>query len=679
MELVMLNQDSLNAFIEDLLQELENDLLQNPSTTHAIQSINGLTRLKQAEAMWLTKILSRNLDANDAKSLQNIGFQLKNTYQLNLHDVFERIEQAQNYCVDNFHEVQKFSANFTITELLETFSKCRKNIANGYFQASTQEITERFENGFFGKNHAMLMHRNWLLELEKHFKDIKNAPLPEMEHSQCKLGRWLNSLEAKLILHSAGEYAFSLRGNILLAHRTLHEEAQLISYHLHKTNYFKAIIHFEILIKAFLLLDKYIDEAEFNYLSNPYQNFIEFVISENKHQKNLDYYFVVHYGLLSEFDVGVRQKRALLNKLQDAFIDYLKDKNIDFICLNHANKLHVVLSEHEQINFNRVEPISTVINNLSKECGAHALDFIYIKLFELDGVQSDNFRHFDGLLNKMLTDSCNAQICEVDNQKIHHYSNLVHHDILTLDVVREHIQNRSFVLYYQPIVDQTNQCQTVESLIRLPINNKLVTAEDFLNLVEYYHLTLEIDQIVFDLIKQDIPKLKGITPMINVNIYPDSLGDKDFLLQIISLAEVCKQNDIVLMVEITEHETLTHDNVLQTLSQKHGIHFAIDDFGTGYSNLAKLAELAGNKTIQMAKLDGALIDGIETKAEKLHVLTFIAEMINNLGLQPIIAEYVDNKEKLAILEDLPIEFFYQGFYFSPALSLEELIENYSKK
>ncbi|MDX1352790.1 MAG: EAL domain-containing protein [Thiomicrorhabdus sp.] len=676
----MFSQEPLNRFIDDLLQELENDLLQNPSTTHAIQSLDELKRLKLEESRWLKKIFKQALDNEDLEKLEDIGFNLKRQYQINLHDIYARIDLAQHYCTDNFHEIASFADSMTFQVLLELFNTCRKTIAKGYFKATIREISERFANGFFGK-HTMRMHRDWLVQLEKHLQDVHTVALPAMEHSQCEFGRWLNSLEAKLILHSTADEAFNLRGNILLAHRTLHEQASLVSFFLKQESYFKAVNHFEILIKAFLLLDKYIDEAEFNYLSNSYQNFIEFVINENRHQKTLDYYFVVHYGLINGFEINARQKLAILNELQNLFKAELKKHQIDFINLNHANKIHVVLSEHEQINFDRRKYIDSVIKKLSNQFGQRALEAISVNLFELEHIESTDFMHFDALLNKMITDECHSEsiICEVDYQAINQYSKKVKHDILTLGVIHKHINERSFVLHYQPIVNNQNECEAVECLIRLPMQNELIAAEDFLSLVEYYQLTLEIDQIVFELIQKNIQQLKGVTPMLNVNIYPDSLGNKDFIKQIISLSKVCKSNGIVLMIEITEHETLTHDEVITMLHQEHEVNFAVDDFGTGYSNLAKLAELAGNKAIQVAKLDGATINGIETHPEKLHILEFITEMISKLGLQPIIAEFVDNKEKLAILEKLPGEFLYQGYYFSHPLPLEDLVAQYSPK
>lgn len=671
-----MDAEHLDSFIKEMLDSLESHIIQQPSMTHVIHSLVELQQLYQKEAIWVKKLLLSQLSADDFKHLNEIGQKLRNLYQLSLHDVLELVELAQDYCMTNFPnefvEIQN-------EQLLLDIKQVKSQLAYGYFVATVEEFTQQLKNGFVASSKAMSLHKKWLEQLEEHFLNPEQTPLPEMEHSQCAFSKWLNTLEAKLIMHATGSSAFDLKGNILLAHRALHEEARFVKINLKNQSFFKALTHFDGLSLAFLRLDKYLAEAHFNYLSDPYSHFIDFVIHENKRQKKLNYYFVIHYGLIQQSELNYKQKKAVLEEFGDLFLDCLKQDGIDFISLQHQDNLHVVLNEQQLLNYDRTQALQYALKRLKKRYGTINVHPIRIKLFQMNQLPKCSFLHFDSLLNKMLRDSCEHQVCEIQSNKLEQYQQEVVSDLALLEVIQHHLDKKSFVLHYQPIVDQNGYCQTIETLIRLPMDNQIVQAENFLNIVEYHHMTLDIDRVVFELLKGDIPKLKGITPMVNVNIYPQSLGHPEFIKQIVELNAICQQNDIQLMVEITEHEALIHDEILRDLHQNHQTQFAIDDFGTGYSNLAKLAELAGNHTVQMAKLDGELIADIANDEAKLNVVRIVVEMASKLGLQPVIAEFVDSKEKVAALNALPSDMLFQGFFFSKALPLKDLIHQYQPK
>ncbi len=121
-----------------------------------------------------------------------------------------------------------------------------------------------------------------------------------MEHNLCAFADWLKTLESKLILHACRDQQFDMQGNILLSHRKVHEEASFVHIYISQKDYLKALAHFEHLSQAYLLLDKYINEANFIYSKRPYYNFIDFVMNEGKQRNDLKYYFVIHYGLFEE-------------------------------------------------------------------------------------------------------------------------------------------------------------------------------------------------------------------------------------------------------------------------------------------------------------------------------------------------------------------------------------------
>ncbi|MDG6774200.1 EAL domain-containing protein [Thiomicrorhabdus sp. ZW0627] len=665
--------ESLQKFCKDLVESLESDLIQQSSMTHVVHSLHEMQCLFLQEEKWLKKLLLDELTPEDCQALEEVGQTLQKTYQLSLHDVFGLIDMAQETTLTGLEHIE---IDKSPEAIIHSIKLAKSHLAHGYFLSSVKEFVSHFKNSdFLCHNQTMTLHKDWLIKLEHFFSHIEEGLTPpQLDHTLCDFAHWLTTLEAKLILHATGDKAFDLQGNILLIHRSVHQEANYVYVYLMQKEYLKALSHFENLSQDFLLLDKYINEAHFNYLADPYHNFIDFVMAESKRQKNLSYYFVIHYGIVEASDIQYKQKKELLNAFTHECMACMHQKGIDFINLERDESLHIVLKEN-------VTPLSSLLEDvlaaLQQKFGKSHSEQLYINLFNLSDLPVYETQHFVSMLNKILKDKCHEHICHIERTELVEYQQKVEQDLALLEIIQAHLKNKEFCLFYQPIVEEDGRIKTLEALIRLPLEDKVVAAKDFLNLVESYNLTAQVDELVFELLQADVPSLKGLTEMVNVNIYPQSLASPQIIKKLIDLNATCKQHEIQLLVEITEHDILMHDEVLRELNQSYQIIFAIDDFGTGYSNLSGLVDLASSHTIQVAKLDGKLIQNIENDQGKYRMVEFITNMAASLGLQPVIVEFVDTAEKLETLRKLPSHLLYQGYYFNKAIPLETLIEEYS--
>ncbi|WP_373018606.1 EAL domain-containing protein [Thiomicrorhabdus sp.] len=666
---------SLHKFCKDLIESMESDLIQQSSMTHVIHSLHEMKCLFLQEEKWLKKLLIDELTDEDCNELENVGKTLQQIYHLSLHDVFDLIDMAQENALSG---LAHFKLKKTPEAVLYSIKQAKSHLARGYFLSTVKEFVDHFKNeNFICHNQTMTLHQRWLIQLEHFFTHIEEGGSPpQLDHTLCDFAHWLKTLEAKLILHATGDKAFDLQGNILLIHRSVHQEANYVYVYLMQKEYLKALSHFENLSQDFLLLDKYINEAHFNYLADPYHNFIDFVMAESKRQKNLSYYFVIHYGIVEASDIQYEQKKQLLNIFSNECMTCLKQNDIDFIHLEREESLHVVLKEEKGPN-TLPSVMEDVITSLGERFGKSHSQQLYVNLFNLSDLPVYETQQFASMLNKILKDKCHEHICHIQSHELVQYHQQVEQDLELLEIVHNHLQNKSFCLFYQPIVNESGNIKTLEALIRMSVDEQIIAAKDFLSIVETYNLTSQIDEQVFELLERDIPQLQGLTEMINVNIYPQSLASPQIITKLIGLNSVCKQHNIQLLVEITEHEILMHDEVLRELNQKYQIIFAIDDFGTGYSNLSSLVDLASSHTVQIAKLDGKLIQNIENDQAKYRMVEFITNMAANLGLQPVIVEFVDTAEKLETLRTLPSELLYQGYYFNKAIPLKNLIKEYS--
>ena len=117
-----------------------------------------------------------------------------------------------------------------------------------------------------------------------------------------------------------------------------------------------------------------------------------------------------------------------------------------------------------------------------------------------------------------------------------------------------------------------------------------------------------------------------------------------------------------LMFEISEMESSDDTARLQAIAteyRRHGLTLALDDFGAGHSGLNLLADL----DVQILKLDGRLIRGIDRQPRSEEIVRSTVAMAARLGVQ-IIAECVETRAEYDVLRDLGITLM-QGFLFAP--------------
>lgn len=240
----------------------------------------------------------------------------------------------------------------------------------------------------------------------------------------------------------------------------------------------------------------------------------------------------------------------------------------------------------------------------------------------------------------------------------------IKHNLKILNFIKNAINEDSILPYFQPIVDlQTSKIVKYEALVRLRLESGVILSPlEFLEIAKktpYYH---EITRIMIEKTLQVVNKYPSYRFSINISMM-DILNDK----LVDTLLSKLQENSFGasrLDIELLESESLKDISKAQNFIKevkKYGCKILLDDFGSGYANFSHFSKL----DIDIVKIDGSIVKGIDVDEKKLHMLKSIHKFTEGLGLENI-AEFVESKELVEILKETGIRYA-QGYYFGKPL------------
>ncbi|MBO5082510.1 MAG: GGDEF domain-containing protein [Lachnospiraceae bacterium] len=238
------------------------------------------------------------------------------------------------------------------------------------------------------------------------------------------------------------------------------------------------------------------------------------------------------------------------------------------------------------------------------------------------------------------------------------------------------IENREFVVYYQPKVN-LDTCELCggEALVRWIKNGKVVPPADFIPLFERDGSVCRLDFYVLDQVCRDIKawKQQGIEPVtISVNFSKTHLHNPKVAEEILAVIGAYGIESKYIEIELTEMSDYSDYLALKTLVSKmksHGIKTSIDDFGTGFSSLNLLTDFM----FDIVKLDKSFLDNIEKHNSGTDeiVVRNIVKMVSELKMKAI-AEGVETEEQARFLKNIDCRLV-QGYLFDKPLPVEDFV------
>lgn len=234
------------------------------------------------------------------------------------------------------------------------------------------------------------------------------------------------------------------------------------------------------------------------------------------------------------------------------------------------------------------------------------------------------------------------------------------------------IKNQEFYMVLQPQYhNQEEKIIGFEALIRW--NNPKYASESplkFIQMAERNNMIIDIGRIALHETFQLAKELEPYNIHISLNISPVQILQAGFVNEIISVFEQYELKKHSISLEITETFLIgSFDLVINKLKllQSHGFDIHLDDFGTGYSSLQYLKDLP----ISTIKIDRAFVINIETDAHSRAIVTMIASLAKNIGLE-VITEGVENDKQNQLVYKAGCNII-QGYLVSQAVVKSEAI------
>jgi len=237
------------------------------------------------------------------------------------------------------------------------------------------------------------------------------------------------------------------------------------------------------------------------------------------------------------------------------------------------------------------------------------------------------------------------------------------------------LNNREFVLYYQPKVDlASGRIAGVEALIRwVSPQFGFVPPADFIAIAEETGLIVPMGRWVVQTacVQNRAWQKGGLPPLrIAVNMSARQMADKGLVEFIVDTMTHTGLTAESLELEITESAVMSNqDHAEKMLNQLKaiGFHLTMDDFGTGYSSLAYLKRFP----FDSVKIDQSFVRGIPANRDDCAIVEAIIAMAHSLELK-VVAEGVETQEQSEFLRKLGCDQI-QGYVFSKPIPSAEIV------
>ncbi|OHC69250.1 MAG: diguanylate cyclase [Rhodocyclales bacterium RIFCSPLOWO2_02_FULL_63_24] len=228
-------------------------------------------------------------------------------------------------------------------------------------------------------------------------------------------------------------------------------------------------------------------------------------------------------------------------------------------------------------------------------------------------------------------------------------------------MIQNALDQKRIIPYFQPIcAAASGEIVIHELLMRIQLDDKIVTANDFITEAETMGIAHKMDYQLIEKAFRQISE-QGYRGMLFINLSPKALIVGEFVARVHRLAMDFDIAPSRIVFEITERETVSNLSLLEKFVldiKLQGFSFAIDDFGSGFSSFQYIKRFP----VDYIKIEGEFIRNMLTDEVYLAFVKSIVTLAKELRVKTI-AEYVEDGETLAEVCRLGIDYA-QGYHIS---------------
>jgi len=235
------------------------------------------------------------------------------------------------------------------------------------------------------------------------------------------------------------------------------------------------------------------------------------------------------------------------------------------------------------------------------------------------------------------------------------------------NIVRHAVDQNKIVPYFQAIINnKTSTIDRYECLARLlDENDNVISPALFIPISKRIKV---YDEVTKTIIKKSFAIFEEKEYNFSINLSMEDIINGEIYKFIIDTLKSSSASKRVVF-EIVESEAIKDfDKIMRFIKEvrRYGAKIAIDDFGDGYSNFSYLIKME----VDFLKIDGSLIENIDTDYNSYLIVETIVDFANKLGIKTV-AEYVHSSTVMDKVVEMGIDYS-QGFYIDkPSLELEE--------
>ncbi len=234
--------------------------------------------------------------------------------------------------------------------------------------------------------------------------------------------------------------------------------------------------------------------------------------------------------------------------------------------------------------------------------------------------------------------------------------------------IKQAIDNRQVVPFFQAIVNKESQTVYYEALIR--IAEKENGHLHYLSPGEFLHIskqTGQYPQLLKIMLEETFLQSRHLKKF-SINIGAWEIKNFDFWDELENLIRKHQAQGRVTF-EILEHESFQdYKEVSLFISRfkQMNVGIAIDDFGSGYSSLQRVLNLRPD----FLKIDGSIIRKLTEDSTEKELVALIVGLAQAMGAKTV-AEFVENEEIFKLAKQLGVDYF-QGYYFAAPAPMNQI-------